>query len=224
MTTNWYIEAKTSAIAIAATIAPANRRTPNPRRLSRLRSWPDRARSFRHVQLDGLHYAVTYAWPGAIFEGNGTMQVIIDERADDQQRQALTTVLHGGETEEAKTHWWVFHAMSSTVHEPIFTPFEFTVEIERRTARVSIPECLSRLAGPSSALPPVKRTGYGSIYRPESNSTSPRSGAPRRRRAEPSRWTSTTATDSSTWSVTRGPRGSRPRLRTPLLPRPGKQQ
>ena len=70
------------------------------------------------------------------------MQVIIDERADDEQRQALTTVLHGGETEEAKTHWWVFHAMSSTVHEPIFRPFEFTVDIERRTARVSIPGVL----------------------------------------------------------------------------------
>ena len=89
---------------------------------------------FGAVQLDGLYYAVTYAWPGAIFEGNGTMQAIIDERAGDAQRQALTTVLHGGETEEAKTHWWVFHAMSSTVHEPLFSPFEFTVDIERRTA------------------------------------------------------------------------------------------
>ena len=48
------------------------------------------------------------------------MQAIIDERADDKQRDGLLTVLHGGETDEAKTHWWVFHAMSSTVHEPIF--------------------------------------------------------------------------------------------------------
>lgn len=75
---------------------------------------------FGTVQLDGLFYAVTCAWPGVIFEGNGAMQAIIDERADDKQRDGLLTVLHGGETDEAKTHWWVFHAMSSTVHEPIF--------------------------------------------------------------------------------------------------------
>jgi hypothetical protein len=103
---------------------------------------------FGAVQLDGLYYAVTYAWPGAIFEGNGTMQAIIDERADDEQRQALTTVLHGGETKEAKTHWWVFHAMSSTVHETLFSPFEFTVDIERRTARVSIPGVLESTGRP----------------------------------------------------------------------------
>ena len=86
---------------------------------------------FGTIQLDGLHYAVTYAWPGAIFEGNGSLQAIIDERADDQQRQALISVLHGGETEEATTHWWVFRAMSSTVHEPIFRRFEEALEPER---------------------------------------------------------------------------------------------
>jgi hypothetical protein len=80
---------------------------------------------FGDVRLEGLRTAVLYAWPGAIFEGGGTMQAIIDERADARQRQALATILHGGETEEAKTHWWVFHAMSSTVHEPLFKPIEF---------------------------------------------------------------------------------------------------
>jgi hypothetical protein len=97
---------------------------------------------FGDVRLDGLHTAVLYAWPGAIFEGNGTMQAIIDERADARQRQALATILHGVETEEAKTHWWVFHAMSSTVHEPIFKPIEFEVDIDRRRARVAIPGVL----------------------------------------------------------------------------------
>jgi hypothetical protein len=103
---------------------------------------------FGDVPLDGLCYALTYAWPGAVFEGNGAMQAIIDVRADEQQRKALLTVLHGGETEEAKTHWWVFHAMSSTVHEPVFKPIEFQVDIERRTARVSIPGILESTGRP----------------------------------------------------------------------------
>ncbi len=93
---------------------------------------------FGAVQLDGLCYGVIYAWPGPVFEGNGQMQAIIDARADEPQRKALATVLHGGETEEARTHWWVFHAMSTTVHEPIFEPIEFEVDVDRRTARVRI--------------------------------------------------------------------------------------
>ena len=70
------------------------------------------------------------------------MQAIIDERADERQRQALATIVHGGETEEAKTHWWVYHAMSSMVHETIFAPIEFEVDIDRRRARVTIPGVL----------------------------------------------------------------------------------
>jgi hypothetical protein len=50
----------------------------------------------------------------------GEIHAIIDERADAEQRPALATVLYGGETDEAATHWWVFHAMSSTVHPPLF--------------------------------------------------------------------------------------------------------
>ena len=103
---------------------------------------------FRETRLDGLCFAVTYAWPGAVFEGNGEMQAIIDERADREQRAALVTVLHGGETEEAKTHWWVYHAMSSTVHEPIFKPIDCEIDIERRRARVTIPGVLESSGRP----------------------------------------------------------------------------
>ena len=70
------------------------------------------------------------------------MQAIIDERADPRQREALITLLYGGETEEARTHWWVFHAMSSTVHEPLFKPFDVEIDVENRRARVSIPGVL----------------------------------------------------------------------------------
>jgi hypothetical protein len=66
----------------------------------------------------------------------------------EDQRKALATVLYGGETEEAKTHWWVFHAMSTTVHEPIFRPIDFEVEIGSRTARVSVPGVLESTGRP----------------------------------------------------------------------------
>ncbi len=55
---------------------------------------------FGDVPLDGLGAALLYAWPGPIYEGNGECQAVIDERADEKQRNALATVLNGGETND----------------------------------------------------------------------------------------------------------------------------
>ena len=106
---------------------------------------------FGDVNLTGLRAALLYAWPGPVFEGNGELQAIIDERANDAQRTALGTVLHGGETEEAKTHWWVYHAMSSKVHPTLYKPIDYEVDIEGRTARVSIPGILDATGRPIRA-------------------------------------------------------------------------
>jgi hypothetical protein len=83
-----------------------------------------------------------------IYEGNGECQAVIDERADDKQRDALATVLYGGETNEGATHWWVYRMMSSTVHPPLFKHIEFDVNIERRKARIVIPDVLQSTARP----------------------------------------------------------------------------
>ena len=78
---------------------------------------------FGDVDLTGLCFSVIYAWPGPVFEGGGELQAVIDERADERQRAALTSIITGQETEEAATHWWVFHAMSDTVHETLFNHY-----------------------------------------------------------------------------------------------------
>jgi hypothetical protein len=114
---------------------------------------------FGEVDLAGLNAALVYAWPGAVFEGNGTMQAIIDERANERQRDALNTILHGGETKEAATHWWVYHAMSSTVHPTLFKPIQFEVDVEARTARVMIPGVLE------STGRPIKSPATGAEHR-----------------------------------------------------------
>jgi hypothetical protein len=103
---------------------------------------------FADVNLDGLCVALFYAWPGPIFEGKGALQAIIDERADPAQRAALVKILHGEETEPGATHWWVFREMSSTVHEPLFLPIEFQMDLDGRTARVSIPGIVESAGGP----------------------------------------------------------------------------
>jgi hypothetical protein len=103
---------------------------------------------FADVRLDGLKAAVFYAWPGPIFEGGGELQVVIDEQADASQREALLAILYGEHTDEAATHWWVYHAMSDTVHEPLFKLIEFEADIEKRSARVLIPDLAESLGSP----------------------------------------------------------------------------
>lgn len=103
---------------------------------------------FGDVDLDGLHSVVQYQWPGPVYEGKGEMQAIIDSRASPAQRRALAAILHGAETKEAATHWWVFHAMSDVVHEPLYEPIALEVDVEARTARASIPGMLTASGRP----------------------------------------------------------------------------
>jgi hypothetical protein len=103
---------------------------------------------FGDVQLDGLKAAVFYDWPGPIFEGKGNLQAVIDENADEAQRSALLSIVSGEHTNEAATHFWVFHAMSETVHEPLYKQIEFDANIERRTARVVIPGVVQSVGSP----------------------------------------------------------------------------
>ena len=103
---------------------------------------------FEDIDLSGLKVAMLYAWPGLISDGNGEMQAVIDENASEAQREALETVLHGEETEEAATHWWVYRAMCSTVHPTLVKPIEYEVDLDNVTARVSIPGVLESTGEP----------------------------------------------------------------------------
>jgi hypothetical protein len=90
------------------------------------------------VRLDGLRAAGVYKWPGAIHEGEGHMQLIIDERADQAQRAALETIMTGGDTNELATMWFVFSAMSPNKHETLYAPISIDIDVDGRTARGSV--------------------------------------------------------------------------------------
>ena len=50
---------------------------------------------FGSTQLDGVKYACIFWWPGAIHEGNGTRQLIIDEQTTQEQRDAVIAMESG---------------------------------------------------------------------------------------------------------------------------------
>ena len=91
------------------------------------------------TSLDGLLFAVMGKFPGAVHEGNGTQQLIIEERADDKQREALRRIVYNEDTDELRTHYAIYNTMSTTVLDPVFAPIELEVDMEARTARGRVP-------------------------------------------------------------------------------------
>jgi hypothetical protein len=94
---------------------------------------------FGDVSLDGLIWAGLFAWPGAIHEGGGEAQPILDERASGAQREALLTILSGQEAEPGSGMFSVFMSTITTVHEPQFLPISFEADIRRRTGGFAVP-------------------------------------------------------------------------------------
>jgi hypothetical protein len=87
-------------------------------------AWHVEEGHFGDVRLDGLHVVGLYNFPGPVHLGNGTMQVIIDERADAAQRDALLKIVTGEETDDVATMWWVYSAMAPNKREPLYRPID----------------------------------------------------------------------------------------------------
>ena len=94
--------------------------------------------NFNDTSLDGLDYAVLMSWPGEVAEGNGTQQVIIDERADPTQREALRKILHGESTAPGATHFFVYNSTMSTVLDTLYAPIELSIDVDQRMASLTV--------------------------------------------------------------------------------------
>ena len=66
---------------------------------------------YGRIKLDGLRFSWLGAWPGAVHEGNGSIQVIIDERADTDQRDAIRRIVLNQDSGELSTHYAIFVAI-----------------------------------------------------------------------------------------------------------------
>lgn len=93
---------------------------------------------FRDVKLDDLCFCVTVHFPGALHEGNGEAQPILDERASPEQRDALGAILSGENSAEG-TLFHIFSLIVTRMHDPIVAPFTFVFDRDGRTARIIVP-------------------------------------------------------------------------------------
>jgi hypothetical protein len=103
---------------------------------------------FGKVKLDGLKWAAVAAWPGAIHEGHGEILPIVDERASQEQREALLTIMSGKETVPGATFFNVFMSMVDTVHPPMFKAIEFEADVGKSTGSFAVKGVVEAKAEP----------------------------------------------------------------------------
>ena len=90
------------------------------------------------TDLSGLNIAAVFSWPGPIHEGHGECVAFVDQRASVAQRNALLTIMTGGDTDPMATVFAVFASTIETMHEPQFVPVDFDVDVEARKGKLRI--------------------------------------------------------------------------------------
>ena len=87
-------------------------------------TWHVEHGAFSGVRLGGLNFSVYANWPGAIHEGNGEALILVDERADERQRDAIATLVRG----EVGGPWGVLAWTWPKIHGPLAVPYEVKLD------------------------------------------------------------------------------------------------
>ncbi|MCU9849082.1 DUF1326 domain-containing protein [Defluviimonas sp. WL0024] len=96
---------------------------------------------FGEVPLDGLVVAAWYRWPGAVHEGGGEVQGIIDKRASPEQVEALFKIL-GGEEQEPTTMFNIYGSTMEKEFDPVFEEIQFACDMAARTGSFRVGDML----------------------------------------------------------------------------------
>jgi hypothetical protein len=92
-----------------------------------------------NTDISGLNMAAIWSWPGAVHEGHGHVVPIVDERANEEQREALLRIMSGQDTIPGATVFQVFSTTYEKVHDPVFARIDLDIDIDGRSARLNIP-------------------------------------------------------------------------------------
>jgi hypothetical protein len=106
--------------------------------------------NFGDVDLSGLKFVGVVRWPGAMHEGNGDLELYIDERATETQRDVLMQILTG---KAGGPIFEILAAVCPNVKEPHVAPIEWEFDKEQRRARLAIPGYVETVTEPLMVIP-----------------------------------------------------------------------
>jgi hypothetical protein len=100
---------------------------------------------FGSTRLEGVRFAGLYSWPGPIHEGNGSRQLIVDERASAEQRAAIEALESGT---QGGAFFEIFASVCPNRLSTLFAPIEFSVDRLARLATMRIPGLVENVIEP----------------------------------------------------------------------------
>ena len=89
--------------------------------------------TYGNVSLDGVKFVVGGKYPGPIHEGNGDVVVFIDEKASEDQVNAIAGILTG---QAGGMPWEALAGTVGSLEGPIMAPIEMTVDGNRSGFRI----------------------------------------------------------------------------------------
>ena len=92
---------------------------------------------FGETNLDGVTFGWLFSLPGAPHEGDGTMQLVLDQATDDAQRQAVTSINFA---EFGGMPFEIFSAICPHKPDPVVTNIQLQVDRTARRATLRVPD------------------------------------------------------------------------------------
>ena len=105
---------------------------------------------FGDVDLGGLKFVGVVHFPKAMHDGNGDVELYIDERADERQRAALEQILTG---QAGGPLFEILVAVAPNAKGIHYVPIEWAFDKERRTARLAAGDKVETVTGPLMVIP-----------------------------------------------------------------------
>ncbi len=126
-------------------------------------AWRIQRGKFGDVSLDGLGLAFAAHWPKAIHEGNGTVCIFVDEKANAAQRDALLQIASG------KAGGLPFEILATTFSkllDPVFAAFNFNVNGRNSSVKIgkNINISMGPILNPVTKEPESVRVEHGTGF------------------------------------------------------------
>jgi len=106
--------------------------------------------TFDKVDLSGINWVAAFHFPGAMHQGNGDIEVFVDEKATEPQREGLLQILSG---KTGGTFFEIIAAVAPNFKGVHFVPIDWRFNKERRQARVSVPGFAETATEPLKVIP-----------------------------------------------------------------------
>lgn len=111
---------------------------------------------FGDVDLSGVRFAEIVSWPGPIHEGDGTTQLVVDESASAEQRDAVEKLVSG---DYGGAYFEIFASVLPHKQETLAAPIEIETDRERRVARLRVGDVAE------ASIEPIKNPVTGDEHR-----------------------------------------------------------